>query len=154
MLRDTLLTIHILAVIVWLGFGLYELLLSHEIHKAKGTPLEVPLIRIYGRYSSIVAIATLVVAIMGILMATLLGWGFFQQLWLGIKQAIMLAIILDMVWLTPTFQRAYKEIAALRDAPGPELEQCRATLALIHRHVIPMRLGAIVAVVLAVWRPT
>lgn len=153
MLRDTLLTIHILGVIVWLGFGFYELLLSHEIRKARDTSLEVPLIRIYGRYAGIVAVATLVVAAMGVLMATLLGWGFFQQRWLGIKQAIMLAIILDIAWLTPTFQRVYKEIAALRDSPGPELEQCRATLAQIHRHVVPMRLGALVAVVLAIWRP-
>lgn len=39
MLRDSLLTIHVLGVIVWLGFGGYELLLSHEIRKARGTAI-------------------------------------------------------------------------------------------------------------------
>lgn len=154
MLLDSLLTVHIFSVIVWIGFGLYELLLSREIHKARGTSTEIELIRINGRYGGIVAIATLFVAISGILMASLFGWGFFQQTWLGIKQGIMLAILLDMAWLTPTFRRAYREIRALSDVRGPELEQCRATLARIHPHVVLMRLGAIVAVGLAIWRPT
>lgn len=153
MLRDTLLTFHILGVIVWLGFGFYELLLSREIRNARGTSLEIPLIRIHGRHAGLVAIATLVVAAMGISMSVFLGWGFFQHLWLGIKQTIMLAILVDMALLTPTFKRAFDQIAALDDSDGPGLERCRATLARIHRHVVPMRVGGVVAVVLAVWRP-
>lgn len=153
MLRDALLTVHILGVIVWLGFGFYELLLSREIVKARGTSLEIPLIRIHGRYGGLVALATLVVAGMGILMSLLLGWGFFQHLWLGIKQAIMLAILIDMALLVPTFQRAYQQIAALDESGGAGLEQVRITLAQIHRHVVPMRVAGVVAVVFAVWRP-
>lgn len=153
MLRDSFLTLHVLAVIAWLGCGLYELFLSHEIRKARGTDLEIPLIQIYGRYAVVVPVATIVVAVMGVLMSIYSGWGFFQQLWLGTKQAIMLAIILDMHWMTPVFKRAYREINALSDNTGPELERYRATLVQIDRHVIPMRLGGLIAVVLAVWRP-
>ena len=37
MLRNTLLSIHILAVIVWLGFGPYELLLTARSEKRTPT---------------------------------------------------------------------------------------------------------------------
>lgn len=153
MLRDSLLTIHILGVIAWLGLGGYELLLSHEIRKARDTAMEIPLIRIYGRYAGLVAAATLVVAVAGGAMALLLGWGFFNQLWLGIKQAIMLAILLDIAFMTPTFIRTANAIKALPDSAGPQLDSVRSLLARVERHVVPMRLGALVAVVLAVWRP-
>jgi len=153
-LRNVLLSVHLVAAIVWLGVGLYELFLYREIRRARGTPLEVQLIQIYGRYSSVVAVATLVVAAAGLLMSLLLGWGFFQQLWLGVKQAIMLLILLDMALLVPTFRRAYTEIAALSTDDGvAALERCRTTLAQVHRHVVPMRIGALLAVLLAVWRP-
>lgn len=154
MLRNVLLSVHLVAVIAWLGVGLYELFLYREIRRARGTPLEVSLIQIYGRYSSVVALATLVVAAAGLLMSLLLGWGFFQQLWLGLKQAIMLLVLLDMALLVPTFRRAYAEIALLSTGEGiAALERCRTTLENVHRHVLPMRLGALVAVLLAVWRP-
>ena len=153
MLRNLLLTIHLLAVIVWLGFGAYELLLSREIRKARGTPLEIDLIRIYGRYAGVVAVATLVVAISGFLMAALFGWGFFSQFWLGAKQIIMLLILADMVYMIPTFIATAKATNALTDSSGEPLERTRLLLAKVERHVVPMRLGALVAVVLAVWKP-
>jgi hypothetical protein len=152
-LRNSLLTIHILGVIAWLGFGGYELLLSHEIRKARGTNAEIPLMRIYGRYAGLVAIATLIVAIAGSAMAWFFGWGFFSSLWLGIKQTIMLAIVLDMALMSPIFIRTANEIKALPDSIGPQLDSVRALLTRVDRHVLPMRLGALVAVVLAVWRP-
>lgn len=153
MLRDSLLTMHIFGVIVWLGCGLYEFFLAHEIKKARGTSFEIPLIQLYGKYAPVVAVATLIVAIIGVLMSVLLGWGFFQQLWLGLKQGIMALIILDMLLMTPTFIRGSKEIADLSNNTGPELERYRVTFAKIERHVILMRAGAVVAVILAVWRP-
>jgi hypothetical protein len=154
MLRNGLLTIHVIGVIAWLGFGGYELLLSHEIRKARGTNTEIALMRIYGRYAGLVAIATLIVAVAGVAMAWLLGWGFFNSAWLGIKQAIMLAILFDMAITAPIFIRTANEIKALPESIGPQLDSVRALLARVDRHVIPMRLGALVAVVLAVWRPT
>lgn len=154
MLRDTLLTVHIFGVIVWMGCGFYEFFITREIRKARGTPLEIPLMQIYGRYAGVIGMATLVVAIAGILLSWLVGWGFFQHFWLGIKQAIMLAILVDMALLTPTFIRGAREIKALDNNTGPELEHYRVTHQKIERHVTPMRIGAVIAVILAVWRPT
>lgn len=142
-MRDTLLTFRIFGVIVWLGFGIYELFLTHEIRKAKNTPIEVALIRIYGRYAGLVALATIVVAIVGGLMASLLGWGYFKHFWLGIKQMIMLAILLDIAYMIPTFIRTTKAINELPDSGAPPLAQVRSLLEKVECHVIPMRVGAL-----------
>jgi len=153
MLRTVLLSTHLLAVIVWLGFGLYELLLLREIRKARGAPEEAALLRIYGRYAGVVAIATLVVAAAGVAMALMLGWGFFGALWLGLKQAIMAAIILGMIVLTPLFIRTYAAIGAISEGDGASLATARDLIGRVERYVVLMRLGGVVAVVLAVWRP-
>jgi uncharacterized membrane protein len=154
MLRTILLSIHVLAVIVWLGFGLYELLLVREIRRARVLPEEVALIRIYGRYAGIVAIATLVVAAAGVAMALLLGWGFFSVLWLGLKQAIMSAIILGMIVLTPLFIRIYARIGEISGANASSVEAAREVIGRAEPYVVLMRLGGLLAVVLAIWRPT
>ncbi len=153
-LRNVLLSIHILAVVVWLGCGLYELLLTREIRRAFGSPEEIPLIRIYGRYAGIVAIATLITAAAGVLMTLMLGWGFFSVLWLGIKQAIMAAIILAMIFLTPLFLKTYATIGAVEDSDSPSLQVARELIWRVERYVVLMRLGGVVSVLLAVWRPT
>ncbi len=152
-LRNLLLTVHILGLIVWLGFGAYELLLSREIRRSRGTPLEAELIRIYGRYAAFVAVATLVVAATGALMSVLIGWGFFTSIWLGAKQAIMLLVLAVMVCMVPTFVATAKATAALDRSGGSVPEHARQLLAKVERYVVPMRIGALVAVVLAVWRP-
>jgi fatty acid desaturase len=153
LLRTVLLSIHILAVIVWLGFGLYELMLTREIRRARGSFEEVPLIRIYGRYAGVVAVATLIVAGAGVAMSVLLGWGFFSVLWLGLKQALMAAVILGMVILTPLFMRTYEAISKITDTNSPSLQTARDLIGRVERYVVLMRLAGIVAVVLAVWRP-
>lgn len=154
MLRTVLLSIHVLAVIVWLGFGLYELLLIREIRRARGSPEEVALIRIYGRYSGIVALATIVVAAAGVAMALLLGWGLFSVLWLGLKQGIMSAIILGMIALTPLFIKTYAAIGEISETNFLSVAKARDVIGRVEQYVILMRLGGFVAVVLAIWRPT
>lgn len=51
--------------------------------------------------------------------------------WLGAKQAIMMLVLAVMVCMVPIF----------------------VATAEVERYVVPMRIGALVAVVLAVWRP-
>jgi hypothetical protein len=154
MLRTVLLTTHILAVVVWLGFGLYEIILTREIRRARGSVEEVALIRIYGRYAGVVAVATLIAAAAGAAMAVFLGWGFFSVLWLGLKQALMTAIILGMIVLTPLFMRTYAAIASITDANSPGVAAARELIGRVERYVLLMRAGGVIAVVLAVWRPT
>jgi uncharacterized membrane protein len=153
-LRSTLLSIHILAVVVWLGCGLYELFLVREIRRARSSAEEIPLLRIYGRYAGIVAIATLVTAGAGVFMSIMLGWGFFTVLWLGIKQGIMAAIILAMLVLAPLFLKTYAAISAVSNSDPRSLQVARNLVSRVERYVVLMRLGGVVSVLLAVWRPS
>jgi uncharacterized membrane protein len=126
MARGTLLTFHLLGVVVWLGAGLYELFLDHEIQRARGTPAEVALARVYARYGPVVAAATLMVAATGVLQASLLGWGYFSVWWLGAKQLLMVLVLAILGALLPTFARMGRAVAAhprragaLRRSAGP-----------------------------------
>jgi uncharacterized membrane protein len=74
---ETLLSIHLLSAVVWLGAGLYDFLITSEIALAAGQPAELPLIRIHLRYGPVIAMAMFLVLISGILMSELLGWGIF-----------------------------------------------------------------------------
>jgi len=71
MLRRTLLTLHLLGVVVWLGVGLYELFLDHEMRRVRGTPAELSLAPVYSRYGPVIAMGTLLVAARGVLQASL-----------------------------------------------------------------------------------
>ncbi len=155
MLRDGLLTLHILAVIVWMGCGVYERFLQIEVGRVRGTPGEVPLLKVYARYAWVVVFATVMTAFIGALMSGLLGWGFFNPAhpWLFIKQGIMLAILLDIVYLSPRLIRNTRDIMALTGENDERLPVVRQALAGIEWHVVPMRIGATVAVILAVFRP-
>ena len=86
-------------------------------------------------------------------MALALGWGFFNVLWLGLKQGIMAAIILGMIVLTPLFMRTYAAIGAISEGNTATLTAARAVIDRLEKYVVLMRLGGVVAVVLAVWRP-
>lgn len=151
--REPLLTIHVLSVIVWLGCGLYELFLARDLKRARGTPLELHLMRLYLRYSAPVPIATLLVAATGVLMAVFVGWGFFQHLWLGTKQAIMLIVLAIFASVVPPFLRLKAQVEAL----PPDAVQLPADAARIFDRLEPwlvvMRVLGATAVVLAVFKP-
>jgi len=85
MLRGTLLTLPLLAVVVWLGAGLDEFFPDHEMRRARGKPAEVALAHVYARYGPVVALATSIVAVTGALQASLLGWGYFTPFCPGDK---------------------------------------------------------------------
>lgn len=153
-LRNTLLSTHILAVIVWFEFGFYELPHTREIRKSRGSTEEIPLIRIYGRYAGIVAIATLITAVASVAMAIALRWGSFSVFWLGAKQDIMAAIILGMILLTPLFTKLYKSIAPVNSNNLASIAEPREIMDRVERYVLLMRVGGVIAVVLAVWKPT
>jgi hypothetical protein len=65
----------------------------------------------------------------------------------------MLLILAAMVYMVPTFVATAKARAALDHSGGSVPEHTRHLLAKVERHVVTMRIGALVAVVLAVWRP-
>jgi uncharacterized membrane protein len=153
MARGTLLTFHLLGVVVWLGAGLYELFLDHEIQRARGTPAEVALARVYARYGPVVAAATLMVAATGVLQASLLGWGYFSVWWLGAKQLLMVLVLAILGALLPTFARMGRAVAAHPGGARELSDEARALFRRVRPYVLLMRAAALLALLLAVFRP-
>ena len=153
MLRSILLSIHVLSVIVWLGCGLYELFLARELKLARGTALELHYARMYLKYAAPVPVATILVALTGVLMALFLDWGFFQYLWLGTKQALMLGVLTIFASIVPAFLRFKSAVESLpaetEQLPTENARQFDA----LEPWLITMRIMGTVAVVLAVFRP-
>jgi len=154
MLRNSLLTVHVLSVVVWLGCGLYELFLAHELKKASGTPGEVHLARMYLKYAAPVPIATLLVAGTGAWMAVALHFGFFQVLWLGIKQGLMVVVLVIFASILPPFLKFQAAVNALPQDATELPRSVAARFRAIEPWLVVMRVLGTVAVVLAIWRPS
>jgi hypothetical protein len=101
----------------------------------------------------VVFISTLVVFAAGTAMSLLLGWGFFNEFWLGIKQGIMLLVLGVVLIILPRALRLGALIKALPDGPGAVTPEIRAVYRWLEPWYLVMRLLAVAAVVLAVWRP-
>jgi uncharacterized membrane protein len=153
MLRGALLALHLLGVIVWLGAGLYELLLDHEMRRARGAPAELAMARVYARYGPLVAAATLLVALTGVAQSSLLGWGYFSVAWLGAKQILMLLVLAIMGALFPTFLRIGRLVAAHPEDARALSDEARGLFARVRPYVLVMRAAALLALLLAVFRP-
>jgi hypothetical protein len=87
MMRNALLSVHLLAVIVWIGVGFFELYLGRRFLASRGTPVEAPLMRIVNTSDAVVAVATMTAFVAGIAMALYEGYGFFHQPALAGRQA-------------------------------------------------------------------
>ena len=68
-------------------------------------------------------------------------------------QGIMAAIILAMILLTPLFVKLYKSIAAVNSDVPASISETREIMDRVERYVLLMRLGGVIAVLLAVWKP-
>lgn len=153
-MREFLLSIHILGVIVWLGAGFYELWLGRLFLRSGGSVAEAAMIRAVYRSDVVVFAATLVVFGAGIAMAIVLGWGFFQHFWLGIKQALALLVLALVAWIFPTALRLGAQIDALAPGDGPVPDELKRTYAWLEPRFLAMRVIGVIAVLLAVWRPS
>ena len=153
MLRNSLLTIHLFSVIVWLGCGLYELFLARELKLARGTRLEVDLARVYLKYAAPVPVATILVVITGVWMSIALGHGFFQSLWLGSKQGLMLFVLIIFASVLPPFMKLQAEIGALPDTAQALSPPAVGLFGRIEPWLVTMRVAGAIAVVFAVWKP-
>ena len=146
MIRNALLSVHLLAIITWIGVGFFELYLGRRFLATKGSPVEAPLIRIVYNSDLVVAAATLTAFAAGIALALYEGLGFFQQLWLGAKQAIMIAVVLVVIAIMPTAMKLNAAINALPPGPGPATDEVRAIYLKLEPWYWLMRLLAVCAV--------
>jgi hypothetical protein len=153
MMRSVLLSIHLLAVIVWLGAGFYELYLGRILQRSNGSAGEAVLIRAMHRSGFVIFGATLLAFAAGATMAVVLGWGFFAQFWLGMKQALALVVLLIVAGIFPTALRLGQAIDALPAGDGPVPPAVKQLYGRLEPWYTLMRILGVVAVLLAVFRP-
>lgn len=153
MIRAALLSVHLLAVIVWLGAGFYELYLGRLLRRANGSTSEAVLIRAMHRSGFVIFGATLLAFAAGAAMAVMFDWGFFAQFWLGVKQAIALTILLMVAAILPTALRLGHAIEALPPGDGPVPLAVKQIYGRLEPWYALMRILGVVGVVLAVFRP-
>lgn len=153
MLRSALLTFHLAGVVLWLGGGAYEFYVAQQARRWRGTAAELPLLRIVASTGPVVAVSMVLVAATGVLMSWLLDWGFFRVFWLGAVQAIMGVALLIMFSILRPYYRAGELMRALPPGPGPATDEIRAILARLDPWIVAMRVGGLVAFVLAIWKP-
>ncbi|HEY2482150.1 MAG TPA: hypothetical protein VGI30_08145 [Caulobacteraceae bacterium] len=153
MIRSALLSVHLLSIIAWIGVGFFELYLGRRFLASRGSPIEAPLIRIVYTADLVVAAATVLAFVTGIAMTLYEGQGFFSLLWLGTKQAIMIIVVIVVIAISPTAMKLNAAVSALPAGPGPATDEIRG----FYRRLEPwhglMRVLAVCAVLLAVWRP-
>jgi uncharacterized membrane protein SirB2 len=92
------------------------------------------------------------VFISGVLMSVFLGWGFFTSTWLG-EQFLMLAILIMLIGFVPLVVRLARAVQALGNNAISATEEIRVLIRRGERYEVAMRLAALIALVLAVWRP-
>jgi hypothetical protein len=153
MTRSILLSIHLLAVIVWLGGGFYELWLGRVLLRSRGSTAEAALIRAIYQSDLVVFGATVVAFAAGVIMSIVLDWGFFTHFWLGVKQSIALVIVPMVAVILPKALQMGRQIDALPPGDGPIPPTLRASYAGLEPWFAAMRLLGVVAVLLAVFRP-
>ncbi len=154
MLRGTLLAIHLLAVVVWLGAGLYDSFVAREIRRQRGTRGEVTLARLYVRYGPVIVGALLLVAVTGALQASLLGWGWFTHFWLGAKQALMGIALAALAGALPIFAAMSRALRALPDDAAGLSDEARSLFRRSEPYILVMRVSALAALLLAAFRGT
>lgn len=152
-MREVLLIVHLLAVIVWLGGGFYELWLGRKFLRSNGSVAEAALVRAIYQSDLVVFAATVVAFLAGAAMAVFLEWGFFTQLWLGVKQAIALLILLIVASIFPTALKLGKQIEALPAGDGPVPQELKQTYRVLEPWYAIMRILGVIAVILAISRP-
>jgi hypothetical protein len=145
--------VHIISVIVWLGFGFCALWLGRVFLRCAATPAGAPLARFLRQCDLVIFGATLLAFAAGTTMALALGWGFFRTPWLGLKQAIMFGVLGGVAVILPRAVRFGNLVAALPPGPGPISDEIRGLYVWLEPWYLGMRIAGITAVVLAGWRP-
>jgi len=151
--REIFLTLHIFGVIVWLGFGFFELWIGRIVMSNPDAQSAAPMMRLAYRADIVVFMATLLVFAIGIAQTVLFGWGWFGTLWLGVKQSLMIAILVMVAVIFPHATGIGKLIGKLPDGDGPVTPEITKAYGWLEPWYWTMRLAGAVAVVFAVAKP-
>jgi hypothetical protein len=153
-LNDFILAAHVLAAIVWIGFGFYELWMGRFFLANWDNALGAPLARFIHKSDLAALIATMVVFLGGLALAVSHLDRLTHELWLMLKLGLMTAILGVVSFSVQPSLDLGRMINALPAGPGP------VTTAIYHayRRIEPwnlvMRALAALAVLASIFRVT
>ncbi|MFY0543271.1 DUF2269 family protein [Brevibacillus sp. H7] len=146
-----LIIVHILSAIAWLGGAIFErAVVVSAVKQARNTRLELSHIILYTRNLGYYGTILLLLAVSGIILALVTGLGFFQVMWLGLKQGILLgAILLFFPVVRPLVQRLQREAVKLEQGERVATEDVRSTFARSRWYFAVLHTAVLVNVLLA-----
>ena len=149
---EILLILHILAVCCWLGGAMYErFFIVGGVKRAKGTELEIPMIKLMLSTAAFFLTSVVVIFVTGLIMTIMNDYGVLDWSWVGVKQYIFLLILLTFFLIIgPRMGRIGMQVKAAQDK-GTGVDD--ATRMLIRRIVIIfdiMHVGVLINIILAV----
>lgn len=152
-----LLIVHLSGVAVWLGGALYErVFLVGNLRRLRGTGHESNVLRMMLSTEGYFLAASTAVLITGIVLSVMSGAGFFRLTWLGVKQGVMLGIlILFVTYVGPQMKRLKESLSAQmeKDSFAVLPESCHKTVTKITYMFDIAHAGVLLNIVMAVWKP-
>ena len=152
MLNDLILAAHVLAAIVWIGFGFYELWLGRFFLANWDNPLGAPLARFIQRSDLAALIATMVVFLTGLAMGVSHIDRLTHELWLMVKLGLMTAVLGVVSFAVQPSLDLGRQINALPAGPGPVTEEIHEAYRRIEPWNLVMRSLAVLAVVSSIFK--
>jgi hypothetical protein len=151
MLNDFILAAHVLAAIVWIGFGFYELWLGRFFLANWDNPLGAPLARFIHRSDLAALIATMVVFLTGGAFALMHLDRLTHELWLILKLGLITAVLGVVSFsLQPSLDLG-RMINALPAGPGPVTAEIHDSYRRIEIWNLLMRTLAVIAVLVSLF---
>lgn len=152
---DLGLTLHLLGVAGWVGGAIYErLFIFGVIKKRPESPLALTMTNMMLRTAPFFVISALLLLLGGVTMTLHYNLGWFRLNWVGLKQGVMVLILLQFLLLVaPSMKRLERDLAGLADRtallPAPQREQIyRIQTILDIGHI-----GVLANVILGIWKP-
>lgn len=152
MTHDVVLAAHVLAAIVWIGFGFYELWLGRFFLANWDNPLGAPLARFIHRSDLAALVATMVVFLTGLAMALSHVDRLTHELWLMLKLGLTTAVLGVVSFSVQPSLDLGRQINALPPGPGPVTEEIRRAYSRIEPWNLVMRTLAVLAVLASIFR--
>ncbi len=149
---NLLLILHITAVCCWLGGAMYErYYIVGGIRKAKDRESETSFLKILLSTAPFFLTAVITVLITGIIMTIIGNYGFFQWSWIGLKQYIMVAILLVFIfYVAPQMGLLGKQLQVQMEQKDGINDEMRSSINRIVLLFDIMHLGVLVNVILGV----
>jgi uncharacterized membrane protein len=150
-----LLTLHLFGVAFWLGGAIYErVFLAKNIVRARGTGQELGLLKIMLSTETLFLSATLLVILTGVGMTLMTGLGFFQLSWLGLKQGLMVFILIGFaLYIGPRMKKLKKLVENTSHLGGSISEENFKTLKQMLTGFDLVHIIVLINFLLAIWKP-